>query len=54
MLHEYLIKYLEAFGENFPIYGFMGEDEDKIIKIIKGCLKSGKPYVLNAKKGDYY
>ena len=47
MLQEYLQKYVEALGENFPIYGFMGIPDEEIINIIKDCIKSGKPYVLD-------
>jgi hypothetical protein len=48
MLDEYLQKYVETFHENFPIYGFMGIDDEEIINTIKDCIKSGKPYVLDA------
>ena len=35
------------------IFGFMGIPDDEIIKTIKKCLKTGKPYVLKTKDGEY-
>lgn len=54
MLFEYLQKYVKAFDENFPIYEFMGVDEDDVIKIIKKCLEKGKPYEADDAKGILY
>ena len=51
MLDNYLQKYVDAFNENFPIYGFMGIPEDEIIQEIKKCLDENKPYVLEVKEG---
>lgn len=53
-LSEYLQKYIDTFGENFPIFGFMTVPEDEIINIIRGCLNDGKPYELDVKDGVYY
>ena len=53
MIDKYLNEYLDKFGENFPIFGFMGIPDDEIIKTIKKCLKTGKPYVLKTKDGEY-
>lgn len=53
-LFDYLQKYVEVFGENFPVFGFMGISEDEIINTIKECLEKNKPYKLNVKKGIYY
>ena len=47
MLEEYLQQYVNAFGDNFPIFAFMG-DEDEAIDTIKRCLKNNKPYELDA------
>lgn len=40
---EYLKKYLDAFGEGFPMYQ-LGRDrtDEEIIEIIKECIESGK------------
>lgn len=46
MLESYLDQYVKAFGENFPLFAFMG-DEDEAIDTIKNCLKTNKPYVLD-------
>lgn len=54
MLQEYLFKYLDKFGENFPIYMCMGFEEDEIIGIIKDCLKSDKPYEVEEEEGADY
>ena len=53
MLAEYLQKYVDAFGENFPIFAFMGDEEDAI-KEIKKCLDTGKPYELEVDDEKYY
>lgn len=54
VLSEYLQKYIDTFGENFPIFGFMAVSEDEIINTIKDCLNRGKPYELYVKDGVYY
>ena len=54
MLFEYLQKYVKVFDENFPIYEFMGVDEDDVIKIIQKCLDSGKPYEPDTENGALY
>ena len=45
MLEKYLQQYVDAFGENFPLFAFMGV-EDEAINIIKNCLTNNKPYEL--------
>lgn len=45
MLEEYLQQYVSTFDENFPLFAFMG-DEDEAIDAIKDCLKRNKPYEL--------
>ena len=54
MLNEYLQKYVETFGENFPTFAFMGISDDEIIKTIQGCLTNDKPYQLEVKNNVYY
>lgn len=53
MLEEYLQQYVKAFGENFPLFAFMG-DEDEAIDTIKNCLKNNKPYELDMDKNVLY
>lgn len=54
MLDDYLVKYIDAFDENFPIYAFMGISENEIIDTIKNCLDKNEPYVLNQKDNVLY
>ena len=54
MLHEYLMKYVDYFDENFPIYAFMGISDNEIIKTIKSCLDKGEPYILDEQKDTLY
>lgn len=43
MIDEYLQKYIDAFGEGFPMYQLgRTRSEDEIIGIIKRCIDSGK------------
>ena len=42
-LDEYLQKYVDTFGEGFPMYQLgRTRTESEIINIIDGCLKAGK------------
>lgn len=54
MLEKYLMKYVETFGENFPIYAFMATDDKYIIDIIKRCLDNKTPYVLEVEDDIYF
>lgn len=54
MLEKYLMKYVETFGENFPIYAFMATDDKYIIDTIKRCLDNKTPYVLEVEDDIYY
>ncbi len=51
MLQEYRNKYLDKFEENFPLFHFMGVDEEEIIEIIKHCLDTGNPYDEDCEDG---
>lgn len=44
MLDDLLNEYADKFGENFPIYNFMGVSDDEIIDLVKSCIESGKAY----------
>lgn len=50
MLEKYLQQYRETFGENFPLFAFMGEEEEAI-ETIQRCLKDGKPYEPDVEDG---
>lgn len=53
-MDELLIKYVDAFGENFPLFMCMGIDDEKIMKIIEDCLKDGVPYEVKQKENAVY
>lgn len=41
-IDNYLKKYIDKFGEGFPMYQLgRGRSDDEIIEIIKGCIDSG-------------
>ena len=43
-LREYLHKYRDLFGEQFPMMACLGMEEDDIIKEIQKCLEKKQPY----------
>lgn len=43
-MDEWLFKYIDAFGENFPTHIMMGKSEKEIVEIIKKCIEEGIPY----------
>lgn len=43
-LTEWLMKYSDRFGENFPTMFLRGTPPEKLITIIQKCLDDGKPY----------
>ena len=45
-MEELINEYVERFDENFPIFMFMGTDEEELKQIIKKCLKENKPYII--------
>lgn len=51
---EYLFKYLETFGEGFPMYQLgRGATDEEIVRMIKRCLKAKKDvYALGILKDD--
>ena len=49
-MDELINKYVEKFGENFPLYMFMGVDENEIIIAITKCINDNKPYVADNDK----
>lgn len=53
-LDEYLIKYIDEFGEGFPMIPLgWGRTEDEIVEIIEKCLKEKKDvYQLGILKND--
>lgn len=53
-MDELLREYADQFGENFPMFAFMGTPDDEIIKKIKSCIDSGKPYNVKYKDGAVY
>lgn len=45
-------KYKKKFGECFPLMLTKGMSDNQIKEIIEDCIKSNKPYEVNAEK-DY-
>lgn len=42
-LDEYLQKYIDAFGEGFPMYQLgRGRTDSETVEVIKSCLDAGK------------
>lgn len=42
-MEELLLKYVDMFQENFPMFKFMGIADTEIEAIIKKCLEEGIP-----------
>lgn len=53
-MDELLYEYRQTFGENFPLFMMMSEDEDKVKSIIKECLEDGEPYEPDIIEGVKY
>lgn len=53
-MDELLLKYVDTFNENFPLYMCMGMEDEEITKIIEKCLKDGVPYEVNQEKNAVY
>lgn len=45
-MEKLILEYLEKFDENFPLFMFMGVDEEEIKRIIKRCIDENKPYIV--------
>lgn len=44
MMFSWLIRYVEAFGKEFPLRLFVGHPEYQILQIVMDCVNSGTPY----------
>ena len=44
-MEKLINEYLEKFDENFPLFMFMGIDEEEVKRIIKKCIDEDKPYI---------
>lgn len=53
-MDELLLEYADAFGENFPLYLFMGVPEDEIKEMIQKSLTDGVPCDPDLKKDAVY
>lgn len=51
-LEQALEKYLDRFGQNFPIMAMRGTPESEIIDLIKKALDTGVPYELPPDDGE--
>lgn len=51
---EILEEYRRIFNDQFPLMLVRGMGDADIIKIIEGCLKSGKPYEPDLEEGCLY
>ena len=51
LMDELLLKYRDRFGENFPVFCFMGMDEAEVVGMIMNCLISGIPCKVEAAPG---
>ena len=49
-LSEYLNKYREMFGEQFPLMACLGMTEDEIIAEVQKCIAIGKLYEYDTKR----
>ena len=54
MLDKLLLQYREQFDENFPIMSLRGTPEVDLLKLIQGCLDSGKPYQIDYEANTDY
>ena len=52
--NELIIEYAERFGENFPLYHFMGVSEDKIRAMIEKALEDNAPIKAEYIEGADY
>lgn len=53
-VNEALEAYVEAFGENFPIF-MVHMSEEKLLQTIQSCLRAGKKYsVTDPDKNNMY
>lgn len=43
-MSELLIKYVERFNENFPLFMVMGMEDEEVDALIQKCLDEGTPY----------
>lgn len=46
-LDDYLFRYIDRFGENFPTCCVRGMDDEEMIETIKKCLADNEPYKVN-------
>lgn len=53
-MDELLIEYSKTFDDCFPIFKFMGVDDEIIMNIIRKCLKDGKPYKTETTDNKIY
>ena len=53
-MDELLLKYADEFDENFPMYLFRSESEDKIKAMILKCLGDGIPFKMPETLGCKY
>lgn len=53
-MEKLLEKYLEKFGEQFPLMLCMGMSEEAIMKLIQECIDAGKPYELDDDDKNIY
>lgn len=53
-MDKLLIKYVDQFGENFPLFTFRGVDEKEIIKLIETALKENKPFKIKYDRNKIY
>lgn len=52
-LEQALQEYADKFKDNFPIFYVNHLDEDEMVKLIKKCIKDGKPYEADYGEGVY-
>ena len=44
-MEKALMKYVEVFGENFPVMLFRSSPDEDIVCMIDDCISKGLPYV---------
>ncbi|MBQ3834639.1 MAG: hypothetical protein II816_03915 [Elusimicrobia bacterium] len=53
-MDDLLLEYRDKFGENFPIFCFMGIDEEEVKKVIRECLDEGVAFDTDSIPNEVY
>lgn len=53
-MDELLSKYLDMFHKSFPLFQFMGVEEEKVKRIIQKCIEEKTPCKINVEENVFY